>query len=133
MTTGLAIINADGLVVTIVRPDVPEGWTPPDGCTACPVEDLPPGWQRVPEPVVEIVEITPRQMRLAMLASGIDPDGIRAMLDQIPDAATRKQAVIEWEYALSIKRDHPMLEPLAAMCGITHEQLDGLFRLAATF
>lgn len=129
----IALLNAFGQVVTIVRGDVPEGWQPPEGMTACPVSQLPEGWTRVPEPVAEVTEITPRQMRLAMLASGIDPDGIRAMLDQIPDASQRKQAIIEWEYALSIKRDHPMLEPLAAMCGISHEQLDGLFTLAATF
>jgi len=45
----LAIINADGLVVTFVRPDVPEGWTPPEGCTAVPDDELPAGWQMVPE------------------------------------------------------------------------------------
>jgi hypothetical protein len=131
MSKQIAILTTDNQVETIWN--VADDWTPPVHLRTCPVEDLPPGWQRVPVPTPEVTEITPRQMRLAMLQSGIDPDGIRAMLDQIPDAATRKQAVIEWEYALAIRRDHPMLEPLAAMCGISHEQLDALFRLAATF
>jgi hypothetical protein len=45
----LAIVNAVGRVVTFVRPDVPEGWTPPNGCTAVPGDQLPPGWQYEPQ------------------------------------------------------------------------------------
>lgn len=45
----IAVLNAAGLVVTFVRDDVPDGWTPPDGCTAIPEADLPAGWRRVPE------------------------------------------------------------------------------------
>ena len=45
----LAIINALGQVVTFVRDDLPEGWTPPEGCTAIPEAELPAGWQREPE------------------------------------------------------------------------------------
>ena len=45
----LAILNAAGQVVTFVRPDVPVGWTPPDGCTAVPDDQLPAGWEYEPE------------------------------------------------------------------------------------
>lgn len=45
----LAILNALGQVVTFVRDDVPEGWTPPEGFTAIPEADLPAGWIREPE------------------------------------------------------------------------------------
>lgn len=45
----LAILNALGQVVTFVRDDVPQGWTPPDGYTAIPEAELPAGWQREPE------------------------------------------------------------------------------------
>ena len=45
----LAVCNADGLVLTFVRDDVPDGWTPPEGCTAVPDDQLPEGWQMVPE------------------------------------------------------------------------------------
>lgn len=47
--SALAIINAEGYVVTFVRSDVPDGWVPPDGCAVIPETDLPAGWQRVPE------------------------------------------------------------------------------------
>lgn len=45
----IAVINSDGLVVTFVRDDVPDGWAPPDECKAIPEKDLPAGWRRVPE------------------------------------------------------------------------------------
>ena len=45
----IAILNADGLVVTFVRDDVPEGWSPPEGCTAVPESELPAGWRIAPE------------------------------------------------------------------------------------
>ena len=45
----LAILNALGQVVTFVRDDVPQGWTPPEGCTAIPEAELPAGWVREPE------------------------------------------------------------------------------------
>lgn len=45
----LAILNSFGQVVTFVRDDLPEGWSPPDGCTAVPEAELPAGWQREPE------------------------------------------------------------------------------------
>jgi hypothetical protein len=45
----IAIVNTAGRVVTFVRPDVPEGWTPPDGCTAVPDDQLPEGWEMAPE------------------------------------------------------------------------------------
>ena len=45
----LAILNALGQVVTFVRDDLPEGWTPPEGFTAIPEAELPAGWQREPE------------------------------------------------------------------------------------
>lgn len=45
----LAILNAHGRVVTFVRDDVPECWSPPEGCTAMPEAELPAGWQREPE------------------------------------------------------------------------------------
>lgn len=45
----LAILNSLGQVVTFVRDDLPEGWTPPAGCTAVPESELPAGWVREPE------------------------------------------------------------------------------------
>lgn len=45
--------ESDGLVVTFVRDDVPPGFVPPEGCRIVPEVDLPPGWQRAPDPTPE--------------------------------------------------------------------------------
>jgi len=45
----IAILNTAGRVVTFIRPDVPAGWTPPEGCTAVPDDQLPAGWEMEPE------------------------------------------------------------------------------------
>lgn len=47
----LAIVRtATGKVVTFVRADVPQGWQPPEGCTAVAASALPVGWQYEPAP-----------------------------------------------------------------------------------
>lgn len=45
----IALINNDGFVVTFLRDDLPDGWSPPDGFSTIPENDLPSGWQMAPE------------------------------------------------------------------------------------
>ena len=70
--------------------------------------------------------VTPRQARLAMQQAGL----ITAVTAWIAaaDEATR----IEWEFALEVRRDWPPITACAAALGLTDEQLDELFTLAAT-
>jgi hypothetical protein len=46
-----------------------------------------------------------------------------------PDKST---ATIEWEYAATVERLSPWVNNLTAALGMTPEQVDDLFRLAAT-
>lgn len=128
----LAILNADGLVVTFVRPDVPAGWTPPDGCTAVPDDQLPAGWQMAPDtsPVPE--QITARQIRLWLVAHGVSMAAVESAIDAIPDATQREMVRVEWEYAPYIERSHAMLVPLAAALGLDEAAVDAAFREAAS-
>lgn len=70
--------------------------------------------------------VTPRQARLALQQAGL----ITAVTAWIAaaDEATR----IEWEFALEVRRDWPPITACAAALGLTDEQLDELFTLAAT-
>ena len=71
-------------------------------------------------------EVTPRQFRLAL--DQVDLlDTVEAAIAQA-DKATR----ITWEFGIKIVRDDPLLATMAAALNITGEQLDDLFRLAAT-
>lgn len=78
-----------------------------------------------PAPVPDVV--TPRQIRWALNAAGLrgTVEGAIAAADQ-----NTKDA---WEFSNEVRRDNPLLNGLAAALGMSSEQLDDLFRLAASF
>lgn len=82
-----------------------------------------------PEPPVVPHEVTMRQARLALYSAGM-LDAAQAVIDALP-MPQRRQAQIEWEYALSVRRDHPLIALMIAEGLATAEQVDGLFVAAA--
>ena len=70
--------------------------------------------------------VTMRQARLALLSAGL--------LDLVTEtvAGAGQAAQIEWEYASDVGRNATLIQTLAGVMGLTDEQLDGLFVLAAT-
>ena len=129
--TSLAIIDDQGRVVTFVRLDVPEGWTPPDGCTAVPDDELPAGWVRAPDESPVPDTVSARQIRLWLVRQGIAMTTIDAAIGSIVDEITRETVRVEWEYAPVIERRHPWLIPLAAALGLNEAAVDQAFREAA--
>ena len=81
------------------------------------VEELP------DPPPPEIV--SPRQIKLALLAAG--------KLDDVESfVANAERAVqISWEYAVEWRRDDAMLNDMASAFGMSSEEVDDLFRVAA--
>lgn len=71
-------------------------------------------------------QVTPLQMRKALRASGLRASVVAYL--QTADEAT----VEAWEYATVIERDNEMIAGAAAALGKTTQEIDGLFRLAAT-
>ena len=74
-------------------------------------------------------EVTLRQARLALLGAGI-LDTAQEVIDALPQPQ-RRRAQIEWEYALSVRRDHPLIALMISEGLATAEQVDGLFVAAA--
>jgi hypothetical protein len=76
----------------------------------------------VPSPAV----VSMRQARLALLQSGF--------LEQVSSAIAAGSQVdlITWEYATEVRREDPLVANLSAALGLTSQQLDNLFTLAAT-
>lgn len=75
------------------------------------------------------VAVTMRQARLALLAAGhlaTANAAIAAMPGVDGDAAR-----IEWEYASTVKRTSQLVSGIAAILGLTSEQLDELFIAAS--
>jgi hypothetical protein len=130
--TSLAILDADGRVVTFVRLDAPDGWTPPEGCTAVPDSELPQGWQRAPSADPVPTSISPRQARLWLVAHGVTLAAIDETIGSITDDATRESVRVEWEYGLEVQRSSPWLSALGAALGLDDDALDQAFREAAT-
>lgn len=75
-------------------------------------------------------EVTQKQLRLAMLAAGIDFDQVEAQIDALggQDAAAVR---IEWQYSERARRSHPMISAIGSQLGLTEDQIDDIFRAAA--
>jgi len=74
-------------------------------------------------------EVTMRQARLALLNAGL-LDAAQGVIDALP-MPQRRAAQIEWEYALSVRRDHPLIAVMIAQGLATEAEVDGLFMAAA--
>jgi len=129
--TSLAIVNKAGEVETFVRLDVPAGWTPPEGCTAIPDDELPAGWAMAADtsPVPE--SISPMQARLWIVRNGIALTDIDAAIESIADQQTRDTVRVQWEYGLEVFRSSAWLAALGPVLGLDDTTLDQAFREAA--
>lgn len=78
-----------------------------------------------PEPAPSVAVVSMRRARLAMLQAGI-LDDVTAAVEQAGAAAQ-----IEWEYAVEVRRDHPLIVALAAQLEMSDENVDALFEAAA--
>ena len=74
--------------------------------------------------------ITPRQLRLGLLMMGVSPSAVASVIGTIPDAAQREAALVEWEYASEVRREHRLVGVLGVALGKTSAEIDNLFRSA---
>lgn len=82
-----------------------------------------------PPPPPAPQSVTMRQARLALLNAGLLTQ-VEAAIAAMPGAAG-DAARIEWEYALSVERNSPLVASLAAALTLDSSQLDALFTQAA--
>ena len=83
-----------------------------------------------PPPVPVITSVTMRQARLALLQQGLLTQ-VNNAVASIPGA--QGDAVrIEWEFSNTVERNRPFVQALAESLGLTPQQIDDLFTLAAT-
>ncbi len=83
-------------------------------------------WVPPAPPVPVPSSVSPRQFRQALDTLGMY-DSVQTSV-----AAADNQTKIWWEYATSVDRDNAPLNAMATSLGVTPEQLDDIFRLAAT-
>lgn len=92
-----------------------ETWTPPEAPAAPPA----------PPP-----DLTARQLRLGLLEIGIKPADVTAAIEQLP-SPDKERAEIEWEYANTFQREHPLIAVLAAHFGLSKEAVDEAWEASA--
>lgn len=106
-----------------------QGWIPAgdsrigdswDGETFTPAPPAPPAVPSV---------VTMRQARLALLGAGL-LDDVEAAIAALP-SPQKEAAKIEWEYSQEVQRHNGFVFVLAPMLGMTAEQTDALFIVAA--
>lgn len=73
--------------------------------------------------------VTPRQARLALLQSGLLDDVESVIAEMVGDGG--RAARIEWEYSTEVLRSSPMISGVQISIGMTDEQIDDLFIMAA--
>ena len=77
------------------------------------------------------VEVTPRQIRQALILSGITMQQIEDALNTLSEP-TKSLALSEWEYSNMFDRTRPLVASVGAMLGWTSQQLDDLWIYAGT-
>lgn len=80
----------------------------------------------------DVVTVSPRQMRTALLMNGITTAVIESNTAKIKDNMQREAILIAWEYSLSFDRDNEYLLNIGKEMNMTDAQIDALFDLAAT-
>ena len=86
--------------------------------------------QAAPPPALAI---TARQLRFALLGLGLTGAQVDAQIAAMPGTDTAREAArIEWEYATTYERNHPLVTMLGAALGLTKTQIDAAWMEAAT-
>lgn len=83
----------------------------------------------IPDPGVP-QEVTMRQARLALLKSELL--GLIAPTIAALPSPQKEEAEIEWEYAAIVQRNNGLVPTMGNALGLTEQQLDDMFILAAT-
>ncbi len=71
---------------------------------------------------------TPRQIRQALILSGVSMADIETALNSLPEP-TRSLALVEWEYSTAFIRRNPLVMSVGMMLGWTEKQVDDLWEL----
>ena len=77
--------------------------------------------------------ITAAQLRLALLGLGMTGAQVEAAINAMPGTDTDREAArIQWEYATTFPRQHPLVVGIGAALDLTESQIDAAWLHAAT-
>ena len=74
--------------------------------------------------------LSARQFRLGLVSAGASPEAVATTIAAIPVGPERDEAQIEWEYAETFQRGHPLVATVAVGLGLSDLQVDALWLAA---
>jgi hypothetical protein len=88
-------------------------------------------------PQVEVAEAVPpivtmAQARKALILGGVSIASVDGVINNIADITQRELAFTDWQYSTTVLRASPLVLSLAPLLGLTEEEIDQLFILAAS-
>lgn len=78
---------------------------------------------------IVLSDVTPRQIRQALILSGVSMDMINEKIELFPEPK-RSLVKVEWDYSIAVKRSNPLINEMAASFGWTGQQVDALWLMA---
>lgn len=84
-----------------------------------------------PPIATEFPDVTPRQIRQALILSGVSMSQIDDALGSLPEPM-KSLAMAEWEYSNSFQRNRPLVSSVGQMLGWTSQQVDDLWKFAGS-
>ncbi len=76
------------------------------------------------------IDLTPRQLRLALLSSGVNLTDITTAIDAMEEP-TRSYASISWDYAIIFERRDPLISAVTGILGLTEAEIDQIWDVGA--
>lgn len=76
--------------------------------------------------------LTARQFRLGLVAGGFSPSQVTATIASMPAGPDKDKAQIEWEYATTFNRMHPLIATVGAALGLNDTQIDAMWLAAVS-
>ena len=76
--------------------------------------------------------LTARQLRLGLLNANISPSQVTATIAGMPAGPDKEKAQIEWEYATTFNRTHPLIATVGAALNLTDVEIDAMWTTSAS-
>ncbi|WP_376742372.1 hypothetical protein [Ensifer canadensis] len=77
-------------------------------------------------------QLSARQLRLGLLNAGISPSSVSATIAAMPSGPDRDKAQVEWEYATTFNRTHPLIATVGGALGLNDTQIDAMWLAAVS-
>jgi hypothetical protein len=81
----------------------------------------------------EMPTLTKRQLRLALVRSGISLATVQGAISAMPEGLAKQEAQIEWDDASYFKRLHPLLVTIGSALGLTPTAIDTMWEDAINY